>query len=326
MDFLNRLLLFRKGKVADFTLLSEINTANTLFEYINSMFDFENVPDSVCTDLLLFGGMIKGHYAGFKESGKLYVLPCSFTGEPDVNGIYHDVLINAFNGKCFNRVSEKDCVVGYISNTRKRNFDLYYFTKLLSDIDVSFNLNTFFSRNKTIPYAKNSTEASKIDEAFKSIDEGKIETVLLDSNVSDLVEGNVTLGTLELTKPEMMKYLPELNKTYDDIFSRFLCKYGCSTNYAGKMAQMTEDELSGYEQFSRVFPNQILSALQDFCERFNAMFNQNMTVDFSDAFQHLKTTSFADETNEDNLKDEEPIEKDEEKEEEKEGGEDAKDV
>lgn len=321
MDFLTRVLMFKKGKVDDFTLLSELNTVNTLFEYINSMFSFENVPDTVCTDLLLYGGMINGYYAGFEEAGKLYVLPCSFNGEPDINGIYNDVLINAFNGKSFNRVNEENCVVGYISKTRKRNYDLYYFTKLLSDIDVSFNLNTFFSRNKTIPYARNSTESNKIDEAFKAIDSGQIKTVLLDSNISDLVEGSTMLGTLELTKPEMMKYLPELNKTYDDIFSRFLCKYGCSTNYAGKMAQMTEDELSGYEQFSRVFPNQMLEALQDFCERFNSMFNQSMTVDFSDAFQHLKSDSFVDETVE-----EQPIEESQTEEpKQEEGGEDAKD-
>lgn len=302
MDFINRMLLFNNRK-SKFGTIAELSNATTIFNYINSMFTFTGFSESVKVDFITYSSLVFGQYAYFVDKDGLgRILPCNFFGEPDTNGIYKNVIINAFDGTSYNKVDGEDCVVGYALSNRMYNWDLYYFTKLLTDADISLNLNTIYSRNKIYPLVKDSKDANKIDNALKDLEDGRVKTITLNTKLEDFVDNNKQMiETMELSKPEMMQYLTNLNKAYDDLLSRFLCKYGINTNYAGKMAQMTTDELQGYEQYSKVLPNDMLNAYKEFCKKVNKVYNLNTSVEFSDAFKHLdmsKKESFINETNE----------------------------
>lgn len=277
-----------------FDFLSTNANFELLLGILTEMFEYDGVPDTVRPYYSLLFGALDGHYCFLNHNSEYYLLPVTFEGGANANGEYVKGIarfLGDLNGELNVEVIDGiNAVFGYFTKDRCPCFDLLYYTELLNEIDKSLRLNTIFSRNKTIPLVKNSKDAMKVDSAINDIEIGKTKSIQLDSAIDDYFTDTMkpSVQQLELTKPEMMKFLPELNKCYDDILSRFLCKYGHSTNYAGKMAQMTEKELQGYDTYSRIMPNKMLSAQKDFWDKVNKHFGLNVTVRFSPAFRQLE--------------------------------------
>ena len=54
------------------------------------------------------------------------------------------------------------------------------------------------------------------------------------------------------------------------------------------MAQMTVDEISGYNSYSTIIPLEMYECRKKFIAETNAKFNTDYTVEFSKAWPHLK--------------------------------------
>ena len=158
----------------------------------------------------------------------------------------------------------------------------------------------FYSRVNKIPCVTNSKDKEKVDTALKNMSNGVLTTVLVEQkDIVEQINGAVeSIKMMDLTDPETAHNLQYLSKYYDDVFSRYLTTIGLPINFSGKMAQMSTDEVSGYHALSCVLPSAMLNTRRAFWNEVNELFGHNITVDYSESWQHLKHEKFHSETNE----------------------------
>ena len=131
-------------------------------------------------------------------------------------------------------------------NTPLRRPDMFTekYANLLSDIDMSILNNVHFSRQHPFPVARDKKTKNKIDECIKSVSNGEITTVLMDSNLQDLLNDSDSIEIVNITDVEKSQYLQYLSHLHDSIISRLYFLIGLGTTDNGKQAQITTEELN----------------------------------------------------------------------------------
>ena len=323
LDYINNCLCFtynsRSRKKNDELLqqLKEVEQLTTLLTVVCQMFETQgDIPKNANLPFMEIFAHLDGIYCYTKnERGEELVLPCGLAGDPDPYGIGRDVVVYQLNGDTFNRRRGENCVVGYNVPQMFRDFSTLLTAQQLSEILCSARYNTFYSRVNKIPCVANSKDKEKVDTAIKNMTNGVLSTVLVEQkDIVERINGAVeSIKMLDLTDPETAHNLQYLSKYYDDVFSRYLTTIGLPINFSGKMAQMTTDEVSGYHALSCVLPSAMLNARRTFWNEVNEMFGHNISVDYSESWQHLKHEKFHGETKdieEKEVTDEETIDND----------------
>ena len=83
-----------------------------------------------------------------------------------------------------------------------------------------------------------------------------------------------------------MDKIQYLSKLHDDVLRRGLTYYGIPINSSGKMAQLNDKEIDGYETYSKIYPNNRLFERQKAINQMNDLFGISATVDFGLAFKN----------------------------------------
>lgn len=208
----------------------------------------------------------------------------------------------------------KNCVIGYNNPVRTPELFIPYYAELFNEIDTSIKTNVLTSRCASVPMAKDDKTKVALENIFSEIKEGNPKPIASTNILEDILdgEGKEPVTMLHLTQPEQIERVQYLSKLYDDLQRRFWNNYGHSMNSTGKMAQVSEMELEGYETYSMITPFTMLESRQELIELCNTTFGTDWCVDFSDAWQHLNDNPRADKPKEEEPKEEEP--KDEESE------------
>lgn len=212
-----------------------------------------------------------------------------------------------------------DCVIGYNNTVRTPELFISNYAELFNEIDISIKSNIITSRCASVPMAKDDKTKTALDNILTEIKEGNPKPIASTNLLEELVDGENAepVKMLHLTQPEQIERVQYLSKLYDDLQRRFWNTYGHSMNSTGKMAQVSEMELEGYETYSMITPFTMLESRKELIELCNKVLGTDFEVDFSDAWQHLKDdTPNEEKPNEEKPKDE-PKE-DEPKEEERE--------
>ena len=306
LDYINNCLCFtsysksRKKNDELLQQLKEIEQLTTLLTVVCQMFDTQgDIPENVNLAFMEIFAHLDGIYCYTKnERGEELVLPCGLAGDLDPYGIGRDVVVYQLNGETFNRRRGENCVVGYNVPQMFRDFSTILTAQQLSEILCSARYNTFYSRVNKIPCVTNSKDKEKVDTAIKNMLKGVLNTVLVEEkDIVEQINGAVeSIKMLDLTDPETTHNLQYLSKYYDDVLSRYLTIIGLPINFSGKMAQMSTDEVSGYHALSCVLPSAMLNARRTFWDEVNEMFGRNITVEYSESWQHLKNEKFHSET------------------------------
>ena len=76
--------------------------------------------------------------------------------------------------------------------------------------------------------------------------------------------------------------------------------YGHAMQTSGKMAQQTTEELQGYNSFSMIIPSNRLEERKKGIEEFNRIFNENVTIAYSEAWDYGLYSNIKNEGVEDN--------------------------
>lgn len=117
------------------------------------------------------------------------------------------------------------------------------YATFLSDVDFSIMNNVFFSRQHPIPTARDKQTQSRINEAIKTVAEGQFNTILMETNLKDIIDGK-DVDILNITDVEKSQYIQYLSHLHDSLISRLFFMLGLGTTDNGKQAQISVDELN----------------------------------------------------------------------------------
>lgn len=131
-------------------------------------------------------------------------------------------------------------------NTQLRNSDIFteHYTEMLTDVDVSIKNNVHYSRMHPVPVARDQKTKNRIDAVIKSINESNFETVLMETNIKDVLGEKDGVDMLNLTDVDKQQYIQYLSHLHDSIVSRLFFYLGLGTTDNGKQAQITTEELN----------------------------------------------------------------------------------
>lgn len=131
-------------------------------------------------------------------------------------------------------------------NTQLRNSDVFteHYTEMLTDVDVSIKNNVHYSRMHPVPVARDQKTKNRIDAVIKSINESNFETVLMETNIKDVLGEKDGVDMLNLTDVDKQQYIQYLSHLHDSIVSRLFFYLGLGTTDNGKQAQITTEELN----------------------------------------------------------------------------------
>ena len=103
----------------------------------------------------------------------------------------------------------------------------------------------------------------------------------------DVITGKSTpVDVINLTDVNNIDKIQYLSKFHDDLLRRFCTLYGHAMQTSGKMAQQTTEELQGYNSFSMIIPNNRLEERKKGIDDFNRIFNENVEITYSEAWDY----------------------------------------
>lgn len=184
----------------------------------------------------------------------------------------------------------KDCIIGYNNPIRTPELFITYYAEMFNEIDISIRSNVITSRCASVPMAKDDKTKVALDNILNEIKEGNPKPIASANMLEEVIdgEGKDPVTMLHLTQPEQIERVQYLSKLYDDLHRRFWNNYGHSMNSTGKMAQVSEMELEGYETYSMITPYSMLESRQEMIELCNSVLGTNIEVDFNEPWQHLR--------------------------------------
>ena len=270
-------------------LLAERNNYFVLFELISSMFTYEGLPwrQEFIEELLMRWGWA----AIGKDENGLHVGYIAYT-ELDENGIPigNAELTTRGGSEVYQMrgVIDENIVLGYNNNIRLPELKIGLYADLFTETDTSVKSIIQKARLNPIPLARDTKTQKALNDLMSEIQNGNTKAIAYDGMKDDFIEGGDPVTILHLTEPEHTDKLQYMSKFYDDLLRRILTFYGHPLSSASKMAQVTSAELEGYSTYSRIYPHVLLKERQDFMNKCNEILGTSFSVDFSEAWQHLK--------------------------------------
>lgn len=298
----------------EFGHLCDLN--NILIE--NFTHDFEeknNIPYGTIEFLLVNYGMV----GITKDDNNKYVV-----GIADLVSTSHynyqkgdDVNITMFmSTDVYQRKVGIDCELIFNNSTRTPAIDIYTFSELFKDLDISLKVLIKKSRLINTPLARNEFERQQIQEMLNDIEVGNWKAIQsrLDK-VEEFTENRKPLEVLELTKAEATNYLQYLNLCKNSLKEFFFTKYGHSLRNTSKVAQQSKDEVNDLDITSQILIDNMYKNRVQGWERVNRLFNTDFSCDFGELLklerQKLNESVEEDKT-EVETKDETDVEKEDE--------------
>ena len=264
----------------------------TLEQILTSMFDYNNLP-SMLDRKYIEHCLIRFGCAGIvKVNDEYFVGIPAITPPLDNYGIGTKIVVTTFNGQHqITGTIGQDCVLIWNNSEFVNDYIISWFAKMFKEIDKSMESNVYNSRLHPIPIAKNSKIKSAIDNIFKTIkgENVKNETysVLSEQAFEDVITGKSTpVDVINLTDVNNIDKIQYLSKFHDDLLRRFCTLYGHAMQTSGKMAQQTTEELQGYNSFSMIIPSNRLEERKKGIDEFNKIFNENVSISYSEAWDY----------------------------------------
>ena len=132
------------------------------------------------------------------------------------------------------------------------NFNEKYSTAL-TDIDYSILNNVHFSRMHPFPVARDKKTKNRIDAILKSISTGgDLETILMETDLKDIMENGDTVETINITDVEKSQYIQYLSQLHDRYIGRLYFMLGLGAGDVEKKAQVSIPELQKNDDASIV--------------------------------------------------------------------------
>lgn len=260
------------------------------FEYqnfITNMFVYDNLPDTIDENFLEMYLNANGTVGWTKNGDDLIIINGGRSGKVGLYGLGENY-IGTNNDPEIGEVTFKvgiDGVVGYNNSTMSPDFDFEFIPYVLCEIEKSILFNIRYARLAPIFEASDSKEKDAIEKLLNDIDDGKMVNVISEDILKELEGEANNTKVFNLTDVKEIDKLQYLLKAYEDIKRIYHTKYGLSDHGSSKLAQQTVDEVNGSTSSAFTLALNMLYYRRIMLEDVNAMFNTNITVRFSPAWE-----------------------------------------
>lgn len=288
-----------------------------LWEILMSTFEYKGLPDSLPPEWIE-GILISNGTVGIGEiRDTLYCCAGGYTG--DYNGYIPKKYVGAvpaigtMEGAAessgsyeMKGVPGESIVVGWNNSALSPDFELFDTAQALTEGRTSEDINVIFSRLLRIPKAADSKEKAAIESAINALIEGKIEAVANKTKPDPFTDNaNSDDKFVDLIDVKEIDKLQYLNQYHDNVLKRFMRNHGISLQITNKLAQQTNAEMHGADDYSMIYPLMQLRYRKKMIEDLNRIYGSkygfSATVDFSEIFKNSydKTVNYiGDELNE----------------------------
>lgn len=251
-----------------------------------AMLAADNIPEGLDFRYLELFRYCNGH-VGIMKSEKygIVAFPGSFSDELDAYGRGKKYIGALLNGEPMEGTIGEDCVVIPNNYIYMPDFPLFYsFAKRLNEVDISLDSNVLFTRLAPIIKVANTKIKSAVDEILKDIKAGNTKCIVSDDLEQD-IEGLKSIDIFNLTDIKDVDKLQYLSKYHDDLLRRLYTLGGHAMAGTQKMAQQSAYEVGQNDTIAMIYPMERLDCLKIGIDEVNKLFNTNMEVKFSEAWQ-----------------------------------------
>lgn len=274
-----------------------------LWQVLMSQFVYDGLPDSLPAEWIE-GILISNGSVGIGErDGNLYCAAGGYIGQ--INGYLPEKYvaqvpaIGQITGEAESPAAYdisgkpgETIVVGWNNASHTPDFDLMDTAAALTEGRTSEDINVIFSRLLRIPIARTSKEKAIFESAINAILDGRVEAISSDiKSLSEIVnECDEQVQFLDLVDVKDVDKLQYLNQYMDNQLKRFMRRHGCSLNITNKLAQQTNAEMHGADDYSMIYPLQQLHyrelMISDLNRIYGDKYGFNASVRFSDILKN----------------------------------------
>lgn len=257
------------------------NSLNLLIALIDRFkWDFPglNVPDYIPEFYLL----TTGRFSYVPEINA--ITTGSFSGKPNDYGIGENWVYTTLGGKS-GTIALEDVVI--CQNNKLLVPDIMkieMYGDLLNECDLSEKIGIINTRLTNLLSAKDDEQREAISEAYEQVKKGKC-FVVTDSLT--FTESNVELSVNDILPKNNRGDILSLLKTRENILSQVWVDFGISLANDSKRAQVTEDELKGYEELARYNLKTSIEMRQQFCDKLKEKTGIEATVKLNPILQKI---------------------------------------
>lgn len=254
-----------------------------------SMFDMDNAEPGMDFRFLELFRLTNGHCCIMNtDKYGLVAFPGSFAGEIDAYGRGMEYVGALLNGDPMRCKIGDDGIIIYNNYIRTPDLPLFYsFAKRLAEVDISLDLNVFYSRLAPLIKVRDNKVKAAVDEVLNNILVGELKSIIADDIEAD-IEGIKSIDILNITDVKDVDKLQYLSKYHDDLLRRLYTYGGHAMAGTQKMAQQSSDEISQNDTISMIYPMERLKCLEDGIKEVNALFGTDMSVHFSEPWTVAK--------------------------------------
>lgn len=264
---------------------SEIVIFNNLLKRFMHIFQFENIDESINLRELMLSIIFNDSYMIIEKDGLLRNVYGGYSGLLDFYGYPTRYLWST--GTNSGDVSIEDGVVGH-SNSLWTPLapTLYYYAKLLANLDTSLKIASNNTRIVPVYPATTDTERKQIEDIFKGMESGEMNySVLQKKTLEELTSGDGRLP-IDLTgKSGDSNYIPMILQAYDNVLARVCREIGINITNVMKKAQVISPEVNGYENYTQIFLDDMLENIKDAFSKVNEKWGRDWKVTLSNAFK-----------------------------------------
>lgn len=257
----------------------------TLLNRVTNMFTWENLPETVDENFLTITLFTQGRVIWTDFNGKLYALNGNYGGEPDVYYYPSQFIIsNPILGSKIVDI-DKTGVLMYLTDTDKMFstgetgglFGLISTTaQLLSDNISSINIAQRNTRITALVTAGNQAQKISAENAIQRMYDGEPYEVV----INDLINA-LKINPMSESTAGGAQYIKELVELNQYILAQFYHSIGVNSNYNMKRERVSGEEIAVNNDCLTINIIDMLTNLQEAVQKINAMFNTNISVDFS---------------------------------------------
>ena len=257
-------------------------------DLITQMFDYD-FGDTKTMDMWLLEQILTniGCVGLCMIDGVLCYGTVSLSGKIHKDGIPTQATVFFFNGESYSGEIDRDVVIMWNNKSHTPELKASQFSEVLTESDNSIMACVYNSRPYIAIIAKSQKIIGSIKTILKQWRDGKPQLIAGEDTLHGIAfPEKEEVKTVNLSDPEIMDKIQYLSKLHDDILRRGLTYYGIPINSSGKMAQLNDKEIDGYESYSKIYPNNRLSERRKAIEKINKLFGISATVEFGLAFKN----------------------------------------
>ena len=257
----------------------------TLLNRVTNMFTWENLPETIDENFLTITLFTQGRVVWTDFNSKLYALNGNYGGEPDV--YYYPSQFIISNPILGNKIVDidKTGVLMYLTDTDKMFssgetgglFGLISTTaQLLADNISSINIAQRNTRITALVTAGNQAQKISAENAIQRMYDGEPYEVV----INDLINA-LKINPMSESTAGGAQYIKELVELNQYILAQFYHSIGVNANYNMKRERVSGEEIAVNDECLIINVIDMLNNLQEAVQKINAMFNTNISVDFS---------------------------------------------